>query len=115
VAASLTADGNEVIGLDLDATGDVRAFDVRDPAAWAQLVAELNGRPVRGLVNCAGATWRARLGEVTAEAFAQVHAVNVTGPLLGIQALAPSWRSTGESGPVMQHPETAVSLVAVTR
>ena len=44
---------------------------------------------MRGLVNCAGTTWRARLGDVTAEAFQQVHAVNVLGPLLGIQALAP--------------------------
>ncbi len=89
VAATVTAAGIEVIGLDLEPADDVRALDVRDPAAWAQLADDLHGRPLHGLVNCAGATWRARLGEVTAEAFAHVHAVNVIGPMLGIQALAP--------------------------
>ena len=45
--------------------------------------------PVHGLVNCAGTTWRARLGDVTPADFQRVTAVNVLGPLLGIQALAP--------------------------
>ncbi|WP_327011699.1 SDR family oxidoreductase [Dactylosporangium sp. NBC_01737] len=88
VAVVLRDAGTEVVALDLAEAGGVRAFDVREPAAWAALAAEL-GAPVRGLVNCAGTTWRARLGDVTAEAFQQVHAVNALGPLLGIQALAP--------------------------
>lgn len=88
VTAALRSAGTDVVALDLTAADEVRAFDVRDAAAWAALAAAL-GAPVRGLVNCAGATWRARLGDVTAAAFQQVHAVNVLGPLLGIQALAP--------------------------
>ena len=44
---------------------------------------------VHGLVNNAGITWRARLDDVRPEDMARVHAVNVTGPLLGIQHLAP--------------------------
>ncbi len=74
--------GAEVFGLDLS-TG----FDVRNPAAWRTLAREL--QTVHGLVNCAGVTWRARLADVTSEEFLQVQAVNVLGPLLGIQALAP--------------------------
>lgn len=91
VADMVRADGLSVLGLDLSAGNGVRAFDVRDPAAWAALADELRTHrgSVRGLVNCAGTTWRARLGDVNAEAFQQVQAVNVLGPLLGIQALAP--------------------------
>ncbi len=44
---------------------------------------------MHGLVNNAGITWRARLGDVRPEDMARVHAVNVVGPLLGIQHLAP--------------------------
>ncbi|MFB9317622.1 SDR family NAD(P)-dependent oxidoreductase, partial [Cryptosporangium minutisporangium] len=68
-----------------------RAFDVRKEAAWAALADELRDRqqPVHGVVNCAGTTWRARLGDVTPDAFTHVQDVNVLGPLLGIQALTP--------------------------
>ena len=44
---------------------------------------------MHGLVNNAGVTWRARIDDVRPEDMARVHAVNVTGPLLGIQHLAP--------------------------
>lgn len=90
VVASVRATGAEVLGLDVAGAG-VRVLDVTDEAAWAGLAAELTGqgRRVAGLVNCAGTTWRARLGDVSAEAFHRVTAVNVLGPLLGIQALTP--------------------------
>jgi 3alpha(or 20beta)-hydroxysteroid dehydrogenase len=88
VTAQLTASGTRVIALDLTAADGVRPFDVTDTNAWIALGAEL-GAPVHGLVNCAGTTWRARLGEVTPDAFHRVTAVNVLGPLLGIQTLAP--------------------------
>ncbi|SHN74165.1 SDR family NAD(P)-dependent oxidoreductase [Cryptosporangium aurantiacum] len=116
VAATVRATGASVIGLDLAAASadgagladgaawadgaasvgavasdvrqfDVRQFDVTDEAAWGALAAELG--TVHGLVNCAGTTWRARLGDVTPDAFRRVQDVNVLGPLLGIQALAP--------------------------
>lgn len=86
VAAAARAEGAEVIGLDL--TGP-RSFDVAHEADWSALRQELSGRIVHGLVHCAGITWRARLGDVTPEAFTRVQNVNVLGPLLGIQALGP--------------------------
>jgi 3alpha(or 20beta)-hydroxysteroid dehydrogenase len=91
VAGVLRDAGGEVVALDRQAGPGIRAFDVRDEKEWATLGDYLRAeeRPVRGLVNCAGTTWRARLGDVTAAAFEQVQAVNVLGPLLGIQSLAP--------------------------
>ena len=68
---------------------DKERLDVTDEDDWRRLADELDGVPVHGLVNSAGTTWRARLGDVTAQAFQQTHAVNALGPLLGIQALAP--------------------------
>ncbi|WP_329493553.1 SDR family oxidoreductase [Kitasatospora herbaricolor] len=90
-AAALAEEGAVVIATDVQAAAGCRPLDVTDPAAWAGLAAELREThgAVHGLVNNAGITWRARLGEVTAEDFARVHAVNVTGPLLGIQHLIP--------------------------
>jgi 3alpha(or 20beta)-hydroxysteroid dehydrogenase len=81
--------GAQVVGVDRSGTDSVRVLDVREPAHWAALAQDLADRPVHGLVNCAGTTWRARLGDVDPQAFADTHAVNVLGPLLGIQALAP--------------------------
>lgn len=68
-----------------------RDLDVADPAAWAALADELaqNHGVVHGLVNNAGITHRARLGEVRLEDWNRVFAVNAAGPLLGIQALMP--------------------------
>jgi 3alpha(or 20beta)-hydroxysteroid dehydrogenase len=81
--------GARVVAVDRIASGDVRSLDVREPAQWAALASELAGDGVHGLVNGAGTTWRARVGDVTPEAFLETHAVNVLGPLLGIQALTP--------------------------
>ncbi|RNM12653.1 SDR family NAD(P)-dependent oxidoreductase [Nocardioides pocheonensis] len=81
--------GARVVAVDRIASGDVRSLDVREPAQWAALASALAGDGVHGLVNCAGTTWRARVGDVTPEAFLDTHAVNVLGPLLGIQALTP--------------------------
>ncbi|WP_426502336.1 SDR family NAD(P)-dependent oxidoreductase [Dactylosporangium sp. McL0621] len=89
IGAAVTAALPGAIALDVAPADGVRPFDVTDASAWAALAGELRADPPRGLVHCAGTTLRARLGEVTAEAFAGVHAVNVLGPLLGIQALAP--------------------------
>jgi len=84
VADALRAGDIDVVALDL-----ATHFDVRDQQAWTGLAASLRSGPLHGLVNCAGATWRARLGEVDPADFERVQAVNVLGPLLGIQALAP--------------------------
>jgi 3alpha(or 20beta)-hydroxysteroid dehydrogenase len=90
-ADALIREGARVIATDIEPVGDCRRLDVTSDKEWAELAAELKqsyGR-VHGLVNNAGITWRARLGDVSAEDFERVHAVNVTGPLLGIQHLAP--------------------------
>ncbi|MFD4506784.1 SDR family NAD(P)-dependent oxidoreductase [Streptomyces sp. NPDC058457] len=62
---------------------------------WAGLAAELRDAygQVHGLVDNAGVTRRARVDDVRPEDMARVHAVNVTGPLLGIQYLLPLTRA----------------------
>ncbi|MEW2289533.1 SDR family oxidoreductase [Streptomyces sp. NPDC047841] len=88
-AEALSREGARVIATDVD--GDCRRLDVTSEQDWADLATELKESygQVHGLVNNAGVTWRARLGEVQAGDFERVHAVNVTGPLLGMQHLAP--------------------------
>jgi 3alpha(or 20beta)-hydroxysteroid dehydrogenase len=95
-ALALAAEGATVIATDLEApqlghgvTG--RAQDVTSEDDWQELAGRLgseHGR-VDGLVNNAGIAMRARLLEITREELEHVLAVNVTGGLLGIQALAP--------------------------
>jgi 3alpha(or 20beta)-hydroxysteroid dehydrogenase len=62
---------------------------VTDEAAWAGLAASLGGRTVKGLVNNAGVTHRVRIGSVERADWDRVLAINVTGAMLGIQALLP--------------------------
>ncbi|MEU3619119.1 SDR family oxidoreductase [Streptomyces sp. NPDC006872] len=90
-AAALIREGARVIATDAVPEGACRRLDVTSEHDWARLAAELREfyGEVHGLVNNAGVTWRARLDEVRPEDFARVHAVNVTGPLLGIQHLTP--------------------------
>jgi NAD(P)-dependent dehydrogenase (short-subunit alcohol dehydrogenase family) len=70
-----------------------RRLDVSDPDDWAALAADLD--VVHGLVNNAGITHRATLWEVTPSDLERVLSVNLSGPLLGIQALAPLMRDGG--------------------
>jgi 3alpha(or 20beta)-hydroxysteroid dehydrogenase len=96
VATDLVAAAKVVPG-ELDRHGDgivYRQLDVTDPAAWARLAAELRVRygQVHGLVNNAGLTHLARLLDVELVDWERILRVNTTGPLLGIQALAPLMR-----------------------
>ncbi|MEY9995304.1 3alpha(or 20beta)-hydroxysteroid dehydrogenase [Streptomyces sp. V4I8] len=90
-AEALTREGARVIATDVTAAPGCRRLDVTSDAEWSVLAAELRESygGVHGLVNNAGITWRARLGDVRADDLDRVHAVNVTGPLLGMQRLAP--------------------------
>ncbi|MFF8571660.1 SDR family NAD(P)-dependent oxidoreductase [Streptomyces sp. NPDC015140] len=90
-AEALTREGARVIATDATEAPGCRRLDVTREQDWAALAAELREAygQVHGLVNNAGITWRARLGDVRPEDMARVHAVNVSGPLLGIQHLAP--------------------------
>lgn len=101
-AALILADaGARVIATDiadaapaLAGTGiEYRRLDVSDESDWQALATELSaslaGEPLRGLVNNAGITHRTRLGQTERADWDRVIAVNLTGPMLGIQALAP--------------------------
>lgn len=90
-AAALTRAGAQVVATDVRPEGDCRRLDVTSESDWAELAADLRKTygHVHGLVNNAGVIQRDRLGAVRPEDFAHVHAVNATGPLLGIQHLAP--------------------------
>lgn len=100
-ALLLTEEGARVIATDLaDAAPALagtriayRPLDVSDEGAWtglaAELADELDGEPLRGLVNNAGITHRTRLGQTGRADWDRVLSVNLTGPMLGIQALAP--------------------------
>jgi 3alpha(or 20beta)-hydroxysteroid dehydrogenase len=67
-----------------------RRLDVGSPEGWHELaafVSELGG--LQGLVNNAGIPFRARLGDIELEDWDRVMRINLTGPMLGIQALVP--------------------------
>jgi len=66
-------------------------LDVTDPDGWAALAETVRARDGRvdGLVNNAGIASRQRLPEVGLDAWNRALAVNVTGPLLGMQILRP--------------------------
>lgn len=67
------------------------ALDVTSQDAWARLADWLRAErgEVHGLVNNAGIPMRPRLGQVTVPEWDTALAVNLTGPMLGMQALAP--------------------------
>ena len=97
-ARLLAAEGAVVVATDVqdgpaeDLGGAAyRRLDVTDAAGWAALAADLRAEhgAVHGLVANAGITWRARLGDLDPADLARVAEVNVTGTLLGIQALTP--------------------------
>ncbi|MGD0186872.1 MAG: SDR family oxidoreductase, partial [Roseiarcus sp.] len=66
-------------------------MDVTEPPAWDELAATLAARsePLVALVNNAGVTFRRSVTETTPAEWAFVLGVNLTGPYLGIRALAP--------------------------
>jgi len=74
---------------DLPGTVEYRVLDVTDEAAWTSLAASLAGTTVKGLVNNAGVTARVRIGGVDRADWDRVLAINVTGAMLGTQAMLP--------------------------
>ncbi|MFT3797365.1 SDR family NAD(P)-dependent oxidoreductase [Microbacterium sp.] len=73
----------------LPGTVTYRRLDVTDESEWSALADSLGGRRVKGLVNNAGVTHRVRIGALERADWDRVLAVNVTGAMLGIQALLP--------------------------
>ena len=90
-AAVCAAEGATVIALDVRAGPGVRTHDVTSEHDWAALRDDLAAQfgVVHGLVNNAGITHRARLLDLAVADLHRVLAVNLGGPLLGIQAIAP--------------------------
>lgn len=64
--------------------------DVRSPDDWLAAVEPLS--EIHGLVNNAGVAARQRLPHVELDAWQRTFDINVTGPLLGIQAVVPRMR-----------------------
>ena len=89
VAADLRDEAPELQQAAASLLGSVtyRRLDVTDEADWTALAVALGGRAVKGLVNNAGVTHRVRIGSVDRADWDRVLAVNVTGAMLGIQAL----------------------------
>jgi 3alpha(or 20beta)-hydroxysteroid dehydrogenase len=94
LAELLAAGGDRVVAVDLadsasfDHPGvEYRRLDVTSEADWAALASTLHA--VHGLVLNAGITLRSRLGAIDRADWDRVLAVNLTGAMLGIQALAP--------------------------
>jgi 3alpha(or 20beta)-hydroxysteroid dehydrogenase len=94
-ALALAAEGAVVVATDVQDIVDdhlhPRRLDVTDPGDWQELAdwIEATFGRVDGLVNNAGVTSRVRLGDVELDDWNRVLAVNVTGAMLGIQALLP--------------------------
>jgi 3alpha(or 20beta)-hydroxysteroid dehydrogenase len=103
----LLASGADVIALDLADSAPHLAeravglpgalryhrLDVAAEPDWDALVAELGDTEISGLVNNAGIPFRARLGEVELADWNRVIAINLTGPMLGMQAIVPLMKS----------------------
>lgn len=84
--ATLLAAGKKLPG-----TVEYVQLDVSDEAGWASLAKYVKKtyRQVHGLVNNAGIPFRGRIGEISKTDWDRVFSINVTGAMLGIQALAP--------------------------
>ena len=106
-AEILVAEGARVIGADiLDEEGKAlaerltalgpgtmehRHLDVSNQEQWADLAASLtsSGVTVHGLVNNAGVPYRARLLTMDLAGWERVIGINLTGAMLGMQAIVP--------------------------
>lgn len=91
LAADIRDEAPDLLAAAAGLPGEVtyRRLDVTSEDDWAALAASLDGAVVKGLVNNAGVTSRIRIGAVDRADWDRVLAVNVTGPMLGIQALLP--------------------------
>ena len=70
-------------------------LDASSEADWQALAESIaaSGREVHGLVNNAGIPYRGRIGEMTLDGWNKVLGINLTGPMLGIQAMTPFMKS----------------------
>lgn len=100
VVADLNADkGHELVKelKEAELSAEFFALDVASPADWESLRARLQegGRGLHVLINNAGTAHRFGLMDTTLERFNEVLAINLAGPFLGMQILAPLMRDSG--------------------
>jgi 3alpha(or 20beta)-hydroxysteroid dehydrogenase len=100
-AAGATVVAVDVQDVDAATTGDDhilrRRLDVADPGSWVALIDELEPRfgAIHGLVNNAAIQRRERLGHVDLAEWRKVIDINLTGVMLGMQAVLPLMPSGG--------------------
>ena len=78
----------------LPGTLEYAQLDVTNEDEWTGLATYLKKthKQVHGLVNNAGIPFRGRIGEIARSDWDKVFAINTTGAMLGIQAIAPLMR-----------------------
>lgn len=88
VAEGIRDVGGEAVAVELDVTSE---------SGWSEVVdtAERRYGGIHSLVNNAGISYRVGLLDASLEDWNHVMAINLTGPLLGIQAVAPVMRKAG--------------------
>jgi 3alpha(or 20beta)-hydroxysteroid dehydrogenase len=100
VVADLNADKGKELVEELgkaDLSAEFISLDVASASDWAELRTRLEsrGEGLDVLINNAGTAHRFGLMETSLERFNEVLAINLTGPFLGMQALAPLMRDSG--------------------
>ena len=115
VAARLREDGYAVVAIDVKEGPGLHALDVRRAGDWATAAEALAaaGEPW-ALVNCAARTVVRDLFEIDEAEWDDVLAVNLRGPFLGIQAVAPFLRERGGGRIVNVASDSAFRGVGVT-
>lgn len=109
VLTGVREDEGHAVAKDLGDQGLFLTHDVTDAAGWQQIVSaglDSFGR-IDALVNNA-ALWRtAPIEEDTEENLQRLLRVNLVGPFLGIQAVVPAKRATGDGGSIVNISSTA--------
>ncbi|MGW0816444.1 glucose 1-dehydrogenase [Streptomyces viridiviolaceus] len=109
VLTDVREDEGREIAKSLGDQGLFVVHDVTDPVGWRQVVGaglDAFGR-IDALVNNA-ALWRtAPIEEDTEENLQRLLQVNLVGPFLGIQAVVPALRATGDGGSIVNISSTA--------
>lgn len=89
--------GAELVALVANSPGQMhyRQLDVSSATGWKELAAWFaeRGTGLHGLVNNAGIPHRARLADIEVDDWNRVLAINLTGPMLGMQHLSPLMES----------------------